>query len=419
MKKTIFTLICFLLSLTLLFVAGCGEKPQDTSSNSSDSIDNAIDERPRGEALTEEELPYEKYIYETGFYSFNDNDFPTLEFNEGKNSYGEKSIHIIGDSISEGAQAKAIYNNGYPALLKNSLNKYYGTNNWGYVIPFNTNDNGDKELHFFRAEKGGWMRETHSPVTPGFVCYTSTDSAGATALIELDRRRDSYDRHINGFYIYYTSGSNYGGFEVTVNGQKVHTVAANGTLNNYARTEYIAVPDGLRNELEIRIVKTDDKSVSINGIAYAEQDDGLFVHNYACSGMTLCEVEAPLLREMCKANYVILALGYNDVGKGDPESYRQKFEIVVEACKESGATLICLDFLWPQKNLPTWGNNIRNEMFAAAQNAGGYYINFTDFYKVDPNFILADTAHPTPAGYKLVARKLAYFLGIPFSSDLG
>ena len=73
MKKTIFTLICFLLSLTLLFVAGCGERPQDTSSNSSDSSDGAIDERPRGEALTEEELPYEKYIYE------NNNDWEELK----------------------------------------------------------------------------------------------------------------------------------------------------------------------------------------------------------------------------------------------------------------------------------------------------------------------------------------------------
>ncbi len=417
MKKILSFSIALLLVFALMLVAGCDKNPTGANSSNPDSAPGEEDSRPRGEALSEAELPYEHYIYDTGFYSFNDNDFPTLEFNEGKNSYGEKSIHIIGDSISEGAQSKAIYNNGYPALLKNSLNKWYGTSNWGYVIPFNTSGYGDSELHFFKAESGGWMRETHSPNTPGFVRYVSSDKKGSTAVIEVDRRKDSYDRHINGFYLYYNSGSNYGGFDVTINGEKVYTVTAGGELSNYARTEYIAIPEGLRNNLEIRIVKTDDNSVSINGIAYAESKEGVFIHNYACSGMTLCEVEAPLLREMCKANYVIFALGYNDVSLSDVEDYRRKLEIVTEACKESGATLICLDFLWPQSGAPSWGQNIRNEIFNAAQAAGGYYINFTDFYKIDPNFVLADTAHPTPAGYKLIARKLCYFLGIPFSSD--
>ncbi|MBO7217295.1 MAG: SGNH/GDSL hydrolase family protein [Clostridia bacterium] len=418
MKKFISIFTCVFLCLTLLFLAGCGNNPTDTNSSNSDPA-SGNPGRPKGEALTEEELPFERYIYDTGFYSFNDNDFPTLEFGEGKSPYGEKSIHIIGDSISEGAQAKAIYNNGYPALLKNSLNKWYGTQNWGYVIPFNTNDNGDRELHTFSAETGGWMRETHSPNTPGFVRYTSADKAGSTALIETDRRKDSYDRHINGFYIYYSSGSTMGGFDITVNGQKVHSVAAGEELSNWARTEYIAIPSDVKDKLEIRIIKTDDKAVSINGIAYAEQDDGLFVHNFACSGMTLCEVENDLLREMCKANYVFLALGYNDVGKGDVETYTRKLEVVTKACEETGATLVCFDFMWPMGENSSWGQNIKSALFSAAQAAKGYYIDFTYFAKIDRDYTLADSAHPTPKGYKLVARKLCYFLGIPFTSDLG
>lgn len=416
MKKFFSVSICLLLSLALIFT-GCGNNTTDANSSNTDpSGGNA--ERPKGEALLEDELPFERYIYETGFYSFNDNEFPTLEFGEGKNRFGEKSIHIIGDSISEGVQAKAIYNNGYPALLKNSLNKWYGTQNWGFVIPFKSNDLGDREIHAFSAEKGGWQRETHSPNTPGFVRYTSADKAGSTALIETDRRKDSYDRHINGFYIYYSSGSMSGGFDITVNGQKVHSVAAGGELSNWARTDYIAIPDGIKSKLEIRIIKTDDKAVSINGIAYAEQSNGLFVHNFACSGMTLCEVDNDLLREMCKANYVFFALGYNDVNLGEVETYQNKLQIVIDACNESGATLVCLDFITPPQNASTtWGNDIKNAMYNAAQTAKGYYIDFTYFAKIDRDFVLADAAHPTPKGYKLIARKLCYFLGIPFTSD--
>ena len=209
-----------------------------------------------------------------------------------------------------------------------------------------------------------------------------------------------------------------GGFDVTVNGQKVHSVAAGGELNNTARTEYIAIPSDVKNKIEIRIVKTDNKAVSINGIAYAEQDEGIFINTYACSGMTLCEVENDLLREYCKANYVFLALGYNDVNKGDIETYASKLAVITEACKETGATLVCFDFINPPSNASsTWGQDIKNALFSAAQTAEGYYIDFTYFAKVDRDFVLADAAHPTPAGYKLIARKICYFLGIPFTSD--
>lgn len=419
MKKNISLLLILVLVLSLSLCAGCKKEDAATDNNSSALPEEpAQDERPRGEALLEEELPYEKYIYEDGFYTFG-KDFPTLDFGEAKGYHGDITINIIGDSISEGAQAKAIYNNGYPALFKNSLNKTIDSKNWGFVIPFGTNGNGDKDLHMFYAESGGWLRETHSPSTPGFVCYRSGDAAGSTAVIELDRRAEGVDRNINGFYLYYSSGPTYGGFDVYVNDTKVYSVAGKGKLNLMARTEYIAIPDGTRNNFKIRVQKTDSEMVSINGVCYAEKDGGVFVNTYACSGMTACEVNNSLLKDMCKANYVIFALGYNDVGKDDPVTYAQKLQVVVDACKESGATLICLDFMWNPSNASTsWGQDIKSAMFDAAKNANGYYIDFTYLIKVDRDFVLADAAHPTPKGYKLVARKLCYFFGIPFSSIL-
>ncbi len=421
MKKLFSRFLPFLLALTLILCAGCNEKAApSTSDNTSSTLpEDPVDDRPRGEALLEKELPFEKYIYEDGFYLFG-KDFPTLNFDEAKSPYGEKSIHIIGDSISHGMQAGAMYNYNYPTLLKNSLNKMLGTNNWGFVSPFSTDMYGSTELHTFSAEKGGWVREAHVVNTPGFTSYTSGDIAGSTALITVDRKKDGYDRHINGFYVYYTSGPSKGGFDITVNGTKVYSVAAGGSIDTWARTDYIAIPEGLKNELEIRIVKTDSGSVTINGICYAEADnEGVFVHNYSLSGMTLTEVDYSLLSKMCNANYVILALGYNDGGSGDIEVYQQKAQYIAETCLQTGATLICLDFMWPKPNSTTWATDFKNALFDAAHIANGYYIDFTGFYKVDPEYLLADSAHPTANGYKLVARKLCYFFGIPFSSDLG
>lgn len=418
MKKLFYLVTILLLILSLILSTGCKKEATPTGDTSSVPAEEpAAEERPRGEALLDSELPFEKYIYEMGFYSFCDTQFPTLDLSKANGYYGEITINIIGDSISEGARGKFLYNNGYPALFKNSLNKTIDSNNWGFVIPYKTNQHGDRELHSFNTEMGVWTRETEPVNTPGFVNYKSNDSAGSALLISLDRRADGYDRHINGFYLNYSAGPTNGGFEVYVNDIKVYTVPANEPANLMARTDYIAIPDGIRNNLKIKIVKTDNSSVSINGITYAEQDGGVFVNTYARSGASACETEDSLLMNMCKANYVIFALGYNDVSIENVKLYTKKLELVVEACKESGATLICLDFLWPQPQSTSWGQNIRNVLFDAAKTADGYYIDFTDFYRVDSDYLLADPAHPSPNGYRLVARKLCYFFGIPFSSD--
>ena len=70
MKNFLSALICLALCVALVFAVGCSKNPTDENSSNSDPSSNNP-ERPRGEALTEEELPFEKYIYESGFYSFN------------------------------------------------------------------------------------------------------------------------------------------------------------------------------------------------------------------------------------------------------------------------------------------------------------------------------------------------------------
>lgn len=431
MKKAFYHLLALSLCFALAFCAGCQEKylasntdassKADTSLNADTSSDtDATTDKPRGEALTEEEKPFEDYIYKYGFYSFNDNDFPTLTFDKAMSLYGEKSINVIGDSISHGMQSGKMYNNSWTNLFKNSFNKQFGTNNFGYVSLLDSSGYGDTELHKIRGTHGTWYMTRHDVHTPGFCTYSSTDKAGYSLKIELDRKADGYDRHINGFYIYYIAGPNYGGFEVAVNGTTVHTELSHSELDYTARTKYIAIPDGLESFINITITKTDNKLVSICGIAYAESDSGVMINNYSHSGMTLCEINDDLLRKMCESNYVILALGYNDAGHSkDIADFREKLFVVSTACRETGATLICLDFMWPKGTNTGWVRDYKNEVFNCAQDAEGYYIDFTDLYKVDSDYLLADAAHPTPKGCKLIARKICYFFGIPYTSELG
>ncbi len=417
MKKVLLRIIELTLCLPILFLMGCGGDTAPSTPSGSEDETPAV-ERPRGEALTEEELPYESYLYDYGFYSFCDEEFPTLNFDEAKGLYGEKSIAIIGDSISHGTASVLKYNNSWPVLLKNSINKVVGSNNYGYVS-IATPKETDCELHDAEIVKGNWSGVPTAPNTPGFGYYYSTDNSGATLAFAVDNRKGSYNRHINGFYVYYRQSSANGSFDITVDGQKVASVAAGGETKDTARTAYIPLPEGTKSEFEICMVKTDDKPVYINGIAYAEADSGVFVHNYSYSGMKLCEANDSLLRELCRANYVIMALGYNDAGSEQSiDTFAYKLSVIVNACKESGATLVVCDFMWPKGTNTSWAQKYKNELFDAAKIAEGYYIDFTDFYKVENGKCLADTAHPKPLGYRLIARKLSYFFGVPFTTDL-
>lgn len=416
MTGNVLRILSTALCLMLLFCVGC-----DNGNSSSEDTSSTESLIPTGEALSDSELAFEEFLYsDDGVYIFDNESTPTLVFNEAKSFYGEKSINIIGDSISHGMSYGNIYNNSWTILFKNSFNKYYGTNNFGYVSLLSESGYGDAELHKVSAKSGSWAITRHVVTTPGFCTYSSSDKSGSTMVIKVDRRTYGFDRYINGFYIYYVSGPSSGGFDVSVNGTKAATVTAGGDSNDAARTEYIAVPDGLKGKLEIEISKTDSKEVTIGGIAYAESDSGVMINNYSLSGMTLCEVDDSLLKKLCRSNYVILSLGYNDAGSSqDINTFISKLKVVSDACSEYGSTLIVTDFLWPKGTNTSWATKYKNELFNCAKNSGGYYIDFTDMYKTDSAYLLADTAHPTSAGFKLIARKLCYFFGIPFTSEVG
>ncbi|MDD6160537.1 MAG: SGNH/GDSL hydrolase family protein, partial [Oscillospiraceae bacterium] len=59
--------------------------------------------------------------------------FRVFDFTEGKDLYGDRSISIIGDSITQGRIAPLHYDQSWVALFKKALSKKYGTHNMGYV----------------------------------------------------------------------------------------------------------------------------------------------------------------------------------------------------------------------------------------------------------------------------------------------
>ncbi len=352
-----------------------------------------------------------------------------LDYDEGMDMFGEQSINIIGDSISQGIGTAKMYDNSWASLFKGAVNEYWGSNNLGYVS-FNdgyaddfSTDSNYKEIHKLTVNSTEWEKKSgYETPTPGSYSYISKNAdTDSVITIELNRKEGGIDRNINGFYIYHSVGAAYGSYKVTVNGTAVAAVDCAATADShYARSEYIALPEGCGDELTIKIIKSADTTgtVRINGISYIDNPDAPTVNNYALSGVRLCEFEDELLRQLSKANTVILTLGTNDVntdGVYDWGSnitlFKQKLDVIVNACKENGSTLVVGDVIWNLDNKAV-ATDYKQALRDAAEATGGYVIDFTT---LDMSSGMADRLHPNASGYRLMADMICDAFGLQLS----
>lgn len=336
-------------------------------------------------------------------------------FNKGRDAYGGKSISIIGDSISHGANAPDIPEESYVARLKKSLAAQYGVYNYGYTsLSYSIyNKLGVyNELHTVKVTDGIWNKGADSDwgSYPGYCAYKS-QSESAAISITVDTKYKGFDRHINGFFLYYAAGPDKGTFTVEVGGKTLASLNCyKSSEDKCARSAFIALPADAGDKVVIDIIKGTNKPIIITGIGYAENPLAVTVNNYSLTGTQLVNVSDDVLKSVCKANVVMLALGFNDAGyQADKETFKNKINVVIKSCKESGAKLIVLDTLW---RFEIHKEFYRSELLRASNEADGKYISFTTEYEDNPNMI-SDGAHPSVRGHYIIARKICKELGIP------
>ena len=401
--------LCFVLLMALLFTA-CGEKSSDTTAPTSSEVLEAAAEIPLGEALDDNEKPYESIIYSEDIV----------------NSFGKKkhisidkenaTINVLGDSISYGSNAGKVYNYSWTSLFKYSVNDSVGTNNHGFVSLLDHNPGVfvNEEIHTITAESGTWEFIRPVSYVPGFCTYYSPSGTGSTLLFKIDRRADGFKRAINGFYIHYLQLHSAGSFHVTINGKKVATFDTYGLPDYFAKTAYVAIPEGLGNELEIRISKVDAHLVAISGISYAESDSGTTLNNYSLPSLALSDIDDDTLKGLCKSDYLILSLGFNDaINSRKLDEFKKKLAVISAACRENGTVLVVADFIWQEDK-----EDYSIALSDAAAVADGYYIDLRSLANISGTEFLTDHAHPDIFGHRAIARAISYFFSVPFCSEV-
>lgn len=273
-------------------------------------------------------------------------------FNKGRDAYGGKSINILGDSISHGANAPNIPDHSYVGLLKKAVAKKFGVYNYGFTSLLCTFDNPDgtyQELHTIDLAAGEWGHGGGEGAAGhlGFELYRSL-SGQAKMTVTVDRNATDAGRHVKGLYVYYEAGPAQGSFRVEAAGRTLATVdCRRDKTDTCARSPYIPLPANLPAKAEIRVVSSGAAPVVITGFGYAEEPNGVTVQNYSRSGLQLVEVGNDVIQSVCRANVVVLALGFNDAGmQADHAAFRNKINRIIRSCEASGAKLAVVDTLW-------------------------------------------------------------------------
>ncbi len=402
-------IICYAL-LILLILTACAEKVIDSSVPVSSEPIVTDAEIPLGEALEDAEIPYGNIIYsEDIVYSFGKDKHLTLKEDT-------KIISILGDSVSYGENSGKVYNYSWVSLFKYSINDDVGTNNHGFVSLLDSTNEAftNEELHSVTAESGTW--EFKSPVSfvPGFCTYTSPSGTGSTLLFEIDRSADGLKRSINGFYIHYLKLPGAGNFDITVNGKKITTINTSGDTDFFAKTNYIAIPDGLDSKIEIRIAKKDANLIAITGISYAENDSSTTVNNYSIPSLALTDIEDDTLKNLAKTDYLVLSLGFNDaINNKNIDKFKKKLSVISSACRENGTTLVVVDLIWQDGK-----DEYSTALSDAAAVADGYYLDLRSLTSVSDAEFLTDNSYPSIIGHRAIARAVSYLFSVPFCSEV-
>ena len=407
LKKRFLTM--FLAAASLFTLCACAGAPTQESQSEPAS------EAPSSEAPA---VSSEVSEPENWLDALTSEPFAIFDFSEGKDMYGDKTINIIGDSISQGLNSDLFYDYSWAALFKEAIAKKYGTHNIGYVSLLDRTNEAvpGREIHTISFPQGEWERYYVSGNTPGGMSY-ATHQQGSVLRIEVNRHEGGKDRHINGFYVYYPEGPYRSTITVQVNGQELTVINANRSeVNGCARSEYIALPANCPDDVQIDLIAGDctDKSVIVSGISYIDDPNALIVNNYSLSGIQLVDIEDTALQNMCKANVVILTLGTNDAGLGaDIGIFNSKLDRVKYACQENGSLLIVGNMIWDREADPDYASVYKTALRNAADEAGGYYLDFNFAHIRSDKFLEASRpwdVHPTVIGHDLIAQVLCEYL---------
>lgn len=364
-----------------------------------------------------------------------------------RDCWGERSVALLGDSITFGAGATGdLATYSYAGMVKKHVNAANGSTNYGFMPAYTTNWSPRSE------EICGWPSMTGGPESGK---WTETDdgdrlmSFGLTAYKQYAsltyKLRSGYN--YNYVCVYYHTGPNNGQFVVADNrnglGYDQTEVGASwskvydceNTVEETKRTGFFRVSD-FTNGISINIVSGDNSPVTITGLGFYNDISGEMVtfNKYARGGAMLSSLSDTVLSQAASSGTLIMGLGYNDFFWGHAynytkETFSNRIDYLINACKSNGTNVIVNDYLWSNyKTLAqykAWGASTQQdidekyaffheELKRFARETNGVYVN----QEARWGQAIVDTAnandgvHPVNRGHEMLATAILEAMGL-------
>ncbi|MED4017007.1 BppU family phage baseplate upper protein [Sutcliffiella cohnii] len=322
--------------------------------------------------------------------------------------YGLKSVNIIGDSISHGANAFSIFNDAYASVIRKAMQIIFNTSNHGFisVMPQISNAVG-QYMDMLYITATGWTGANATDV-PGFYKRTSST---VDHIINAWLQDKTFK--INKLGVGVVKSVNGGNIDVLVKNSQGAVVATQTfSLNSATETQEILWLDTtLVTDFHKLEVINKSGTNTVFGFYLIEDENKVVLNNHSRSGAKIEDLSDSLIDKLFNTNVVIFALGHNSTPSAiDP--YLEKCRLAYETYKPM---VYVVDLTW------TTGRAVTGQKLKKfASDCKGQYIEIIPRVShpntlIDSGF-LSDTSHPTPFGMKIIAEKVLTSMMSPITS---
>ncbi|WP_229233595.1 SGNH/GDSL hydrolase family protein [Citrobacter amalonaticus] len=334
-----------------------------------------------------------------------------------------KSITVMGDSISHGAQAAGpLYLHSWVNILKRCINNEFQSTSYGYAPTATIN--GFREIHevLFLPNLSSWkIKEGESAHNiPQGLTYTSS-RVGDSAVMSVPTFQGVCRIH----YVRRSDGSR---AKVIVNGSPTgeFTTVGDFDVSHYHDVEMV----DRKGTFKIEIINESGGILELIGFSFLSNNpDDIRVDNFGFSGRRLAYYSNSAIDAVFdRSGLIIMALGYNDSqsAEDDPSyasTFKKRINYIIKKSKETNVPVIVADFCW-HKDKKTL---VRTQLRKLGYSTSGIYLPFPDYFSLDGNALdnktrvntlhyFAEGAHPNQEGHKLIAEAMAKAMALSVSS---
>ncbi len=366
--------------------------------------------------------------------------------------WGEKSVAVLGDSISFGAGCEGeIADYSYVGMVKKAVNAANGSTNYGFMSCYTDNWGP------ISSEICEWPERTTLSGKNDWECDKRYDGTGSTnddgnRLMCIGMTSDtlwsvisyklkaqySYDY----FCVYYHTEPNGGNFTLSdgvgndfTDSNGVKTFITDNTVSETKRTGFFRLSDCPDKKIRI-CVGTSGKPVTITGIGFYNDISGNAVtfNKYCRGGAMLSQLSDTVLSQAASSGTLILGLGYNDALWGGANGYTKadftsRIDHLISECNKNGTNVIVNDYLWSNyRDQAQYSGNTEamkadiDEKFAFfheelrrfARETGGIYVNQEARWGqlIIDEANANDGVHPTNRGHEYMATAIIEAMGL-------